>query len=612
MRRAFWSIGLVGLALAFPAGATAATAVRVQGTTDVRDAGFVDDVLVPGFHAAFPQYTLTYIAVGTGQALTNARAGAGDAVLTHAPSLEAQFVADGYSAEPVGRAIFYSDYVIVGPLDDPAGVLTNAPHDAVTAFERIATAGAAGNATFVSRGDNSGTNAEEEQIWHLTDGIAGAGGLTPSPNGPNRDHPTDTTWYKTTGAGQAQNVIDTDQCSSGSFPNGGCYTIVDRGTFNRQLNLNPPTVTNLKIVADKNTGLARGGTGLLLNPFHAYAVNPAKFSPGTIDLAGAKAFLDYLTSPELQARLASYPNTAQPALFADALPSFTNVSSVPSSVNAGDTVKVTGQLHNLFPGSAPVSGAPLTLDRASNLISLFFTPLSSGRSASGGSFSLSAPMKRTAALRVSFGRFGDLSPTTRDLGVVHVKAVVGKPTASASYRRLRLRGTLAPDGDRSAATLLVIGHKAGQADRTLARRALPATGATYHVTAKLAPGRYTVHVRYQDPGAVDSGDSASVTKRVPSTSVRIRSLRRRAHERVRFSALISPAAASRRDVLFVQGRPSGHGKYRRLATVRMRKGHRTRIFVLRLPARKWQLRLQYRRTGTGDVSVSATRFLRVR
>ena len=60
--------------------------VIVQGTTDVRDSVLLDDVIVPGLKAAYPQRTLKYIAVGTGQALTNARAGQGDAVLTHAPT----------------------------------------------------------------------------------------------------------------------------------------------------------------------------------------------------------------------------------------------------------------------------------------------------------------------------------------------------------------------------------------------------------------------------------------------------------------------------------------------------------------------------------------------
>src|SRR3954451_22793002 len=94
---------LITLFLALVAASVAhASDVIVQGTTDVRDAGLLTDVIIPGFQAAYPQFTLKYVAVGTGQAITNAEAGQGDAVLTHAPPLEEQFVAQGFSAEPLG------------------------------------------------------------------------------------------------------------------------------------------------------------------------------------------------------------------------------------------------------------------------------------------------------------------------------------------------------------------------------------------------------------------------------------------------------------------------------------------------------------------------------
>ena len=309
MRRLLLLLSLLAV-VAVPASACASDVI-VQGTTDVRDAGLLDDVIAPGFAAAYPQYTLKYIAVGTGQALANARAGQGDAVLTHAPTQEATFVADGFSAEPVGRAVFYSDYVILGPAGDPVGVLANAPHDAVTAFERIAAAGAAGTANFVSRGDNSGTNTQEKLIFSLgTTKLNSAG----EPIG---------SWYHKAGLGQADTVKVADQCP---FAGGGSYEMTDRGTFNRLVSQG--AIGALGIVADRNDPGARGGLNLLLNPFSAYAVNPAKV-PG-VNVDGAKAFLDYLTSPALQARLATYPSAAQPAFFADARPAFT-LGSAPVS-----------------------------------------------------------------------------------------------------------------------------------------------------------------------------------------------------------------------------------------------------------------------------------------
>src|SRR5262245_6966730 len=106
---------VVGLASLFVVAQASASTVIVQGTTDIRDAGLLEEVIEPGFHAAYPQYELKYIAVGTGQAITNAKAGQGDALVTHAPTQEKTFVEEGYSLEPRGRAVFYSDYVIPGP-----------------------------------------------------------------------------------------------------------------------------------------------------------------------------------------------------------------------------------------------------------------------------------------------------------------------------------------------------------------------------------------------------------------------------------------------------------------------------------------------------------------
>ena len=98
----------------------------VQSTTSVRDAGLLDQLIAPQFEQRFPEWDLKFVAVGTGQAMTNARAGQGDALIGHSPALEQQFVQDGFSYEPFGRTVMWNDYVIVGPASDPAGVLTAA------------------------------------------------------------------------------------------------------------------------------------------------------------------------------------------------------------------------------------------------------------------------------------------------------------------------------------------------------------------------------------------------------------------------------------------------------------------------------------------------------
>ena len=97
-------------------------------------------------------------------------------------------------------------------------------------------------------------------------------------------------WYKKAGVGQAATLKVADSATSAGAAT-ACYDLTDRGTFNRQVATG--AIAGMKVVSDENSPNARGGTTLLLNPFNAYVVNPAKVP--TVKLQGALAFLDYLT-----------------------------------------------------------------------------------------------------------------------------------------------------------------------------------------------------------------------------------------------------------------------------------------------------------------------------
>ena len=495
---------MLAVSLAAPA-AAAASDVIVQGTTDVRDAGLLEDKIIPEFQAAYPQYKLKYIAVGTGQALTNARAGQGDAVLTHAPTLEQGFVNDGFSYEPRGRAIFYSDYVILGPPGDPAGVMAGARNDAARAFELIAAAGEQGEANFVSRGDNSGTNVQERAIWALTSVPRNA------KNEPGSGASSNPSWYRKAGLGQADTVRLADQCT---FDGGGCYEMTDRGTFNRLKA--DGALSQIQIVSDRNTPAARGGQDLLVNSFHAYAINPAK--NGNVNLEGARAFLDFLTSERFQGELKSYPNTTDPAFFADARPDFgirtPKALPLPRRVDAGDQIAVRGVLKSFLPGAVPLASVPVLLQRGVSTNS--FAPEDRATTSAGGGYRLTFAPTRSGPQRVFFPGFLDLQPGSAALGTVRVRAVVDLKRARLTGRRVRLTGTALPGTDRNRPTLIVEGRKAGaKRFRTLARDRQPRRGRAFATTARITSGKWQLRVRYRDAGAVDEGISRSLRLSVP-------------------------------------------------------------------------------------------------
>ena len=277
------------------------TAVIVQGTTSVRDSGLLDNVLKPGFEEAYPEYTLKFIAVGSGEALANAEAGQGDAVFVHDPEAEAEFVDEGFAFEDQGHSVMRSDFITVGPSADPAGVSEHARHEAVDAFETIAEAGEAGKADFVSRGDDSGTHKKELALWALTDVPLNDAG---APGQPGTEEVAP--WYHEAGLGMSQTLSVANQCP---FPSEVCYTLSDRGTF--AFVTENGSLDDLVLVSDKNEGGALGGPDLLLNPYSVYVVDPAE-SPG-VNLEGAQAFEAFVISDGFQDALRDYPTAERPA-----------------------------------------------------------------------------------------------------------------------------------------------------------------------------------------------------------------------------------------------------------------------------------------------------------
>jgi tungstate transport system substrate-binding protein len=309
--------------------ATAAYAgdnIRIQSTTDINDSGQYTNVIANNYLAANPTDTLSPTFVGTGAAINNSEAGLADVLITHAPSLEAGFVnaTPSYSSESHGRAVFYNDFVIVGPKTDPANVAGLAPNDAVLALQTIAAqgAGASHNATFVSRGDNSGTNVQEQILWGLSTGVTkklacnGAG--DPARYEPGTACPGGyPAWYKQSGLGQAANLTSANTCSATLYPQGGCYTMLDRGTWIK----NQTAASNMKIVSSDNTSGAIGGQTLQTNYFHAYVLSSTRTYPNGIvpNSTAGQRFVNFMTSPAEQAAISSYPNTTTPAGTGDAV-----------------------------------------------------------------------------------------------------------------------------------------------------------------------------------------------------------------------------------------------------------------------------------------------------
>jgi tungstate transport system substrate-binding protein len=531
---------LVGFIVSPPASrADTSSTLTIVGTSDVQDSGLFDNVLKPDFDAFYnhahptAQITTSYISKGTQAAITTAEAGQASALLVHAASLENQFVGGGFSEEPFGRAIFYGDFVLLGPKSDPAGVTAD-KNNIAAQFQDIATAGAANKANFVTRNDNSGTNVEEHQIWADTS-VPGCtvsdlngGGKTPSTT--SGDCPmtaTPPSWYNIGGTNQAANVQATNDCPFS--PANSCYTITDRGTFD---NLeNEGAIPNLKQLNGPNSSSAPGGTTLLVNSFHAYAINPDKFTgqPVSFNLPAAEAFLNWVTSPAGQRDVDNYLSDAPGGspFLPDAAPSV-SASSIPKSIAAGKALKISGTVRNVVPGT------PKLVDKTVKLLSLRTSVAKANPSALPVTVATTSTNRKghyafhytpranaryTVAtdqiLQVESGKtlhpvFGDLlAPTSTGLGRTNVRASVDISKVSVKAGQVTLRGTLAPAPTTAFAHLrLSAAHAGHHALKFVAQRRLKAGKRKFSVHFNLHRGfTWRLRLAYVSDGQANTGRS---------------------------------------------------------------------------------------------------------
>jgi len=249
-----WTVA-IGLAF-LPAEISAQKKTLILSTTtSTQDSGLLD-VLIPVFEKR-TGYSVKTVSVGTGQALALAARGEADVALVHAPSLEKKYVAEGKLFNR--RLVMYNDFVIIGPEEDPAKI--RAVKNAAAALKAIAQA----QASFVSRGDNSGTHALEKALWQAA---------SVEPKGP---------WYIEAGQGMGATLAIAHERNA--------YSLTDRGTY-------------LALGRRVSLPILLEGERSLLNIYSVLEVNPA--NGPRVNAAGGKAFADFMVAPETQNLIRSF------------------------------------------------------------------------------------------------------------------------------------------------------------------------------------------------------------------------------------------------------------------------------------------------------------------
>lgn len=264
------ALGACAPAAAVPA-RPASPNVILATTTSTLDSGLLD-VLIPLFETE-TGYTVQTVAVGSGQAMKMGEGGNADVLLVHAPAAEETFMEAGFGKD---RAlVMHNDFIIVGPADDPAGIKGMA---AVDALKRIT----AGDITFVSRGDDSGTHKAELTLWNLAE-------YDPKVAAPD--------WYLETGQGMGASLTVASEKRG--------YILADRATY-----LTSKDNLQLAILVE--------GDNALLNVYHVITVNPDRWP--RVNYEGALAFSSFMTDAAIQELIGEFgvDKYGQPLFYPDA------------------------------------------------------------------------------------------------------------------------------------------------------------------------------------------------------------------------------------------------------------------------------------------------------
>ncbi len=246
--------------------------IIVQSTTSTANSGLYAHLL-PAFEAE-TGITVHVVAVGTGQAVRNARNCDGDVLLVHARPVEEAFVKDGFGVERFD--LMYNDFVIVGPADDPAGI--GGVNDVTTALAQIADR----RSYFASRGDDSGTHKKEMSLWARSDrDPTGASGK----------------WYRETGSGMGATLNTAVGMNA--------YTMTDRATWMSFLNKGDFTVL-------------LEGDDALFNQYGVVLVSKDKCPHAKSELG--QTFIDWLISEDGQRTISSFEVDGEQLFFPNAEP----------------------------------------------------------------------------------------------------------------------------------------------------------------------------------------------------------------------------------------------------------------------------------------------------
>ncbi len=296
MRRFILIIPVCFSLMCFASVATAGSeTIKMSTTTSTENSGLLD-VLLPEF-TKDTGIIVKVFSKGTGAAIRDGIDGNVDVIFVHARDREERFVADGYGTRRY--AVMHNDFVILGPIDDPAGI--KGMQKASEALKQIGSTGV----LFISRGDDSGTHTKEQSLWKKTGLDLEVQKSTIFKKGEKRIvsfiYPKGSNkWYLSIGQGMGKTITFADEKKA--------YTLADRGTYikykyGRDVGL------DLEIMCEGDT--------ILHNPYGVIPVNPDMHPH--VKYRQAKQFAEWVVSPKGQFLISNYRLNGKRLFYPDAV-----------------------------------------------------------------------------------------------------------------------------------------------------------------------------------------------------------------------------------------------------------------------------------------------------
>ncbi len=277
------TLGALTISLILTANSWGGDRILTMSTTTSTQSSGLLDILLPEFKKD-TGIGVKVIAKGTGAAIRDGMDGNVDVIFVHAKGREEKFVQDGFGTKRF--PVMHNDFVLIGPGEDPAGI--RGETSAADALRKIAEK----KATFISRGDDSGTHTKEQALW-ADSGIKLAERTRTIVKKAKMKKitaqwPADSSsWYLSIGQGMGKALTYTDEKQA--------YTLSDRGTYIKyRYGKTPPVELEVLVEGDEK----------LANPYGIIPINPKKYPE--VKYEKAMQLVQWITGPRGQKLIGAY------------------------------------------------------------------------------------------------------------------------------------------------------------------------------------------------------------------------------------------------------------------------------------------------------------------